>query len=100
MRRELSMIEPVGKDNSYKNLIAYTWSIMDKNILVVVNFSTYLTQGHVRIKGVRYSSNEWTFRDLLTEEKHTYKGEDLDNHGLYVDLDAWRSHIFDIKRIE
>ena len=97
---ELCKIEPVSNDNSYENLIAYTWSFVDKNILIVVNFSTYLTQGHVRIKGIRYGSNEWTFRDLLTEEKYTYKGKDLDLHGLYVDLDAWRGHIFDIKRIE
>ncbi len=97
---ELCKIEPVANDNSYKNLIAYTWSFVNKNILIVVNFSTYLTRGHVRFKGVHYGFNEWTFRDLLTEEEYTYKGEDLDTYGLYVDLDAWKGHIFDIKKIE
>lgn len=97
---ELCKIEPVANDYSYKNLIAYTWSFVNKNILIVVNFSPYLTQGHVRIKGVHYGFNEWTFRDLLTEEKYTYKGEDLDTYGFYVDLDAWKGHIFDIKKIE
>ena len=97
---ELCKIEPVDNDNSYKNIIAYIWSLVNRNILIVVNFSTYLTQGHIRIKGISYGSSEWTFRDLLTDEKYTYKGEDLDTHGLYVDLDAWKSHIFYIKRIE
>ncbi|MFX0186274.1 MAG: alpha-amylase family glycosyl hydrolase [Candidatus Hodarchaeota archaeon] len=97
---ELCKIEPVANDNSYKNLIAYTWSFINKNILIVVNFSTYPTRGHVRIKDVHYGFNEWTFRDLLTEEEYIYKGEDLDTYGLYVDLDAWKGHIFDIKKIE
>ena len=96
----LCNIEPVGKDESFKNLIAYTWSVEHRDILVVVNYSTYLTQGHVRIEGVHYGSNKWTFSDVITEEKFIYKGEDLDTHGLYVDLDAWQSHIFDIKKIE
>ena len=94
----LCKVEPVGKDASYENLIAYMWEINNLRQLTVVNFSTYLTQGHIRIGGLHYGSNNWTFTDLLTQKKYTYKGEDLDNYGLYVDLDAWEGQIFDIKK--
>ena len=94
----LCKVEPVGKDASYENLIAYIWEINNLRQLTVVNFSTYLTQGHIRIGGLHYGSNNWTFTDLLTQKKYTYKGEDLDNYGLYVDLDSWKFQIFDIKK--
>ncbi|TFF87264.1 MAG: alpha-amylase [Promethearchaeota archaeon] len=94
----LCKVEPVGKDASYENLIAYIWEINNLRQLTVVNFSTYLTQGHIRIGGLHYGSNNWTFTDLFTQKKYTYKGEDLDNYGLYVDLDAFQGHILDIKK--
>jgi len=93
----LCKVEPVDNDDSYKNLIAYIWSIKNKHQLIVVNFSQYLTRGHIRIEGLQYGTDEWTFTDLLTQKKYSYKGEDLSTYGLFVDLDAWEGQIFDVK---
>jgi hypothetical protein len=95
----LCRVNSVGNDISYENLIAYIWVGENQKRLIVVNFSPYLTQGHIRIKGLNYGFKKWTFTNLLTQEKYTYKGEDLDNYGLYVKLSAWEGQIFDINTI-
>ena len=96
----LCKVDPVGNDTSYTNLISYIWSTENQYQLTVVNFSPYLTQGHVRIENLNYGFNNWKFTDLFTQKAYTYKGYDLSTYGLYIDLDAWKGQIFDIKKVE
>lgn len=96
----LCKVEPVTPDNlSYTNLIAYSWTAENQKRLITVNFSPYLTQGHIRIKGLDYGSSNWSFTDLLAQKEYLYKGNDLNIYGLYVKLSAWEGHIFDVNKI-
>jgi len=94
----LCIIEPIDDDLSYKNLISYIWSINNQKHLIVVNFSDNLAKGHVRIEGINYSSENWIFTDLFANKTYTYKGQDLLTYGLFVKLDAWQVHLFEIKK--
>ena len=97
----LCRVEQVGIENhSNKNLIAYLWRLNEQVQLVVVNFSPYHSQGHVRIDGIEYGNNEWYFNDLLAQKNYTYSGQNLSKYGLYIDLLPWNGHIFDIKVIK
>ncbi|MHA2393260.1 MAG: alpha-amylase family glycosyl hydrolase [Promethearchaeota archaeon] len=95
----LCKIEPIGiNDNSYKNLISYLWWNDVDCMLIVVNYSSIPSKAHIRIEQINYESNDWAFTDLLTGKKYIYKGEDLNEFGLYVDLTEWSGHIFKIKK--
>ena len=38
------------------------------------------------------------FTDLLNEKEYKYNGKNLDENGLYVELDGWKSHIFGVRK--
>jgi len=88
-----------GENHSSINLIAYLWQVNEQNLLTVVNFSPYHSQGHIRIDEIQYGDDVWNFNDLLAQKTYTYTGELLRFYGLYIDLLPWNSHIFDIERI-
>jgi len=85
-------------DHTNLNLIAYQWWTSERRQLTIVNFSPYFARAHIRIDGIDYGADEWTFSDILNHKVYYYKGEDLDFNGLYIDLGAWRGHIFEIRK--
>lgn len=93
----LCKVDSAG-DFSNINLIASVWQKEEKYLVSVVNFSHYPAKGNVRIENLNYGSTEWSFTDLLTQNIFIYKGEHLDTHGLYIDLPAWKGHVFDLRK--
>ena len=95
----LCRIESLSEyDHTNLNLIAYQWWTKDRRQLTIVNFSPFFARAHVRIAGIDYGMDEWTFSDILNHKVYYYKGEDLTFNGLYIDLGAWRGHIFEIRK--
>jgi len=92
-------VKPIEiSDSSYTNIISYFWGINSLYRVIVVNYSPNPAKAHIKINQLNYGSNDWKFSDLLTQKEYVYKGDDLNKYGLYVDLTAWKGHIFDIKR--
>ncbi|MFX1316881.1 MAG: alpha-amylase family glycosyl hydrolase, partial [Promethearchaeota archaeon] len=96
----LCKAEPVIVDDpSYQNIISYLWWYNDIYQLTVVNYSPYHVKAHIRLNQINFNSNNWSFIDLLHKRTYNYKGEDLEEFGLYIDLTPWNGHIFNIKRV-
>lgn len=87
-------------DSSFLNILSYLWWTSNNYRLIVVNYSSIPSKAHVRVKPFHFDTHEWIFTDLLTNKTYSYNGEDLFKHGLYVELNAWNGHIFDIRRID
>ena len=83
-------------DDTYNNIIAYQWLFEDQMLLIAVNYSSISSKAHIRTNNINYGVSSWRFTDLLGEGEYIYKGEDIDKHGLYIELDSWRSHIFHV----
>ncbi|MEJ2249481.1 MAG: alpha-amylase family glycosyl hydrolase [Candidatus Lokiarchaeota archaeon] len=83
---------------SSENLISSQWKNKYLKYLIVTNFSPYKSKGNVLIKKNPFGETNWEFNDLLNQKTYTYNGKDLERYGLYVELDAWKSHIFEVKR--
>ncbi|MFX1340218.1 MAG: alpha-amylase family glycosyl hydrolase [Promethearchaeota archaeon] len=99
-RWSLCRVDQISNENrSSTNLIAYLWFVNELYQLIVVNFSPYPSQGHIRIDEIDYGISDWNFSDLLTQKTYTYNGQNLGKFGLYIDLLPWKAHIFDIKRL-
>lgn len=95
---DLCRVDSVG-DFSNTNLIAHVWNSDETFLLSVVNYSPYQSKGHVKLEFLTYGNEEWSFTDLLKDKEYVYQGENLSTHGLYVDLQAWNGHVFNIKKI-
>lgn len=93
------IVESIDDTNfSNQNLIAYQWKLDEKRLLIVVNYSSIHSHGHVRIDEIEYGVANWNFIDLLDQRNYIYKGENLSKYGLFVDLGPWHSHIFDVNK--
>ncbi|MFX1552778.1 MAG: alpha-amylase family glycosyl hydrolase [Promethearchaeota archaeon] len=85
-------------DSSFSNIISYLWWINDNYRLIVVNYSPNSSKAHVRISPFHFDTYKWIFTDLLTQISYIYNGENLYKYGLYIELDAWKGHIFNIMK--
>jgi hypothetical protein len=91
---------PVGGDErSYKNLIAYQWWNDTKRRVIIVNYGLRPSKAHIKIENIDYGNSKWQFDDLLSDKMYSYVGKDLTNYGLYVELDPWNGHIFEVTKI-
>jgi hypothetical protein len=82
---------------SAENLISGQWKNNELKYLTVTNFSPYKSKGNVLFKDIKFNNSNWEFMDILNNESYSYNGQNLEKDGLYVELDAWNSHIFKVK---
>jgi hypothetical protein len=91
--------KPVGlNDSSYSNIISYLWWVNNTYRLIAINYNSQFSKAHIKIKPFHFDTHNWEFVDLLNQKSYTYKGDDLYKFGLYIELDAWRGHIFNIRK--
>ena len=92
-------VEPTdSNDTSFRNIISYQWLKGEQRLLIVVNYNPNHSKAHIRINEIAYGISDWYFTDLLNEKEYKYKGTDLDENGLYVELEGWKSHIFEVRK--
>jgi len=90
----LKETESVSPDDlSYKNLLAWCWKFSHHRRLVVVNFSNSKARGRIRLD-VREYPPKFKIYDLLNKIEYERKKAEIENVGLFVELDAFQSHIF------
>lgn len=96
----LCRINPVDSiDSSFNNIISYYWWIDDKCLLIVVNFSSHFSKAHIGIDTIDFGSENWKFTDLLNRKEFQHEGKNLEEYGLYIELEAWKGHVFNIEKI-
>jgi glycosidase len=89
--------EPVATDNfSCDNFFAWQWQLNSERRIVIINYSEVQAQCKVRFP-LEISREEFTFNDLISNEKYTRAVNEIRNGGLFVDLKPFHSHIFAFK---
>ncbi len=76
-----------------QNLLTWCWKKKWQIAVVVVNYSSARSQGRVMIPAVPESGEQITLHDRISGESYTRGLRELQGRGLYVELDAWRSHV-------
>jgi hypothetical protein len=95
----LCEVEPITKDDdSFLNIISYLWWESNNYRLVVVNYSPNYSKAHVKISPFHFDTYKWRFTDLIDNKTFIHNGETLFKYGLYIELNPWKGHIFDIKK--
>jgi len=78
--------------------VAYSWQGTDGDrLLVCVNYSDHPSQCYIRLPFQDPGSRQWQLKDLMSEARFERDGNKLQSEGLFLDVQPWQYHIFDIR---
>ena len=80
-------------NQSHVNLVAWCWTHQDRRHLVIVNLSDRPSQGRIRIPSPAVDGRTLRMTDALSGTAYERDGNEVQQAGLYVDLDAWGVHV-------
>ncbi|HXW55841.1 MAG TPA: alpha-amylase family glycosyl hydrolase [Candidatus Cybelea sp.] len=80
-----------------ESLLAYEWRLDEAWKMIVANLSAGTAQGHILLGDRVSSSSEYVLNDELNDARYPRPGQELQNPGLFVRLDGFRAHLFDIR---
>lgn len=83
-------------NGSHDAFIAFAWQAAEVRLLVAVNYAGHQSQCRVHLPFENLGGRQWKLRDLLGDAVYERDGGDLQAHGLYLDVPAWRAHIFEL----
>jgi glycosidase len=77
--------------------IAFSWSGPEgERRLVVVNYADHTSQCYIRLPFADLAGKTWRLQDKMGNATYDRDGESLQAQGLFVDLERWNFHIFDM----
>jgi len=83
-------------NRSYLNLAAWGWRLGEERRLIIVNLSEYRSQARVPLPWEDLADRPWHLTDTFTGEIYTRDGLELRQPGLFVDLEPWQFHFFQV----
>jgi alpha amylase-like protein len=81
-------------NQSYRNLIAWTWRSDEERALMVVNLSGVESDGRVRLDCETLGGKTWKLVDAISRVNYERSGDEMLGNGLYVKLAPWAFHFF------
>ena len=95
---EWKLCERTGwPDNaSYLNVVAWCWRKEAHRHLIVVNLSGSRSQTRVRLPWGDLAGRSWRLSDRLQVTVYDRAGDELQESGLYVELEPWGYHVFKV----
>ena len=82
-------------NDTWQNLVCWGWRGDKPRKLVVVNLGDAPASGHVSLPWDDLRGQTWRLADASSGEVYERSGDDL-RDGLYVALDPWAWHLFDL----
>lgn len=97
-RGEWRPLSPTGwpDNDTHRNLLAWTWTHTDARHLVVVNHSDRPAQARLPLPWDALRGRAHRLTDLITAETYDRDGDELADPGLFVALEAWQGHVFEV----
>ena len=87
-------------NGSWEAFIAGSWrGAEDERLVVAANFSGHQAQCFVQLPSIGIESGSWRLRDLLGDAVYDRDGHELLSRGLYLDVPAWHSHVFQVQAV-
>jgi hypothetical protein len=86
-------------NEAWRSLVAWGWRDDRPRKLVVVNLGDAPAAGHVSLPWDDVRGRSWRLADGATDVVYERSGDDL-RDGLYVALDPWAWHLFDLTPLE
>ena len=97
------LLEPISAwagNESSDDFIPFTWEGVDGDrILVVVNLANHTGQCYLRMPFADIAGKQWRFHDLIGGHTYDRDGHELYTKGLYLDVQPWQYHVFEMKTL-
>ncbi|MFX1538395.1 MAG: glycosidase, partial [Promethearchaeota archaeon] len=88
-------------NNSWQNLLAYQWTLEEQELLsvVIVNYSSIRSQGrvHIKLPDYMHSADFLILHDKMAIESYQREQKIMQNQGLYIDLQPFQVHLFNLE---
>ena len=85
-------------NQSYQNLLAWSWVKDNDRRLIVVDFSDRTVQGRVQAQWEGVQGAAWRLADVLSDSSFDRDGDEIAASGLYIELEPWNYSFFIISR--
>jgi hypothetical protein len=85
-----------ANESTFNNLITYEWRSAKAWKVIVVNLKETASQGRVKFDASLLSGTDYIFYDELHDVRYPRKGEELRDSGLFVRLEGFQAHLFEI----
>jgi hypothetical protein len=97
-RGEWRQSDPAGwpDNDTYRALLAWSWTHEDVRHLIVINYSDRPAQARVPLPWDDLRGREHRLTDLLTAQTYDRDGDELTERGLFVALEAWDCHVLSL----
>jgi glycosidase len=84
-------------NGSWDCFVAFAWEgAGGQPLLVAVNFAPNRSQCYLRLPFAGLTGQRWTLRDLTGDATYEREGDELRARGLYLDVDPWHYHVFEL----
>jgi glycosidase len=78
--------------------LAFAWQgAGGERLLVVVNYAPNQSQCYLRLPFGDLATRQWQLKDLTGPATYERNGDELQSRGLYLDLQPWQYHVFELR---
>lgn len=92
---QLLPTSPAG-DSTFTDLVVYEWRLGGVWKVIAVNLKPAPAQGYVHLGASILNSKNYIFYDQLHHVRYPRKGNELAEMGLFVRLEGFQAHLFDV----
>ena len=85
-------------NQSFQNLLAWSWVRDEDRRLIAVNLSESAVQARVQVPWEELRGATWRLTDALSNASYDRDGDEIAASGLYVELGPWSYHFFQYRR--
>jgi len=82
---------------THTNFVSYLLEYQGSILIAVVNYADHQGQCYVQFPPREWLRGEIIFEDTLSDARYIRAAEDLTTQGLYLDMPAWGTHIFEVQ---
>ncbi len=87
-------------NSSSDDFVAFSWQdSTGRQLLIAVNYSAHQSQCYVRLPFADLAGRHYQLVDLLGIARYERTGNDLQSHGLYLDIAPWNYHVFEMSSV-
>jgi Alpha amylase, catalytic domain len=87
-------------NETFHNVLAWTWQKDDERRLIIVNFSDSPAQARVQVSWADAAGEKWWLLDSISAAIYERDGDEMISPGLYVDLGPWKYHFLQCRRTQ
>jgi glycosidase len=85
-------------NGSWDSFVAHSWQGADgQRMLIAVNYATHPSQCYLELPFGEIKNRSVRLKDLLSSACYDRKGDELLERGLYLDLQPWSYHVFNLE---